>query len=213
MNKIIALFLTAATVLVAAACNKASSPGATAEEAAMATTASNVPEPFESSPPAPTSSADDAPTNEVPTDDINPPPETIPKIGTELDLSREEWKERLTRKQFHILREAGTERPGSGVYNKYKGDGTYHCSACNAPLFSSEAKFNSRTGWPSFYEPIAEGRVAEEKDRSHGMVRTEVLCDHCGGHLGHVFTDGPRPTGLRYCINSVSLYFRPDGDE
>lgn len=145
----------------------------------------------------------------VPSDDINPPPNEIPAMGTKLELSEEEWQERLTAAQFRVLRKKGTEMPGSGAYNKFYEPGTYHCSACNNPLFSSDTKFDSKTGWPSFYAPIEAGRVGEVSDESHGMQRTEVVCNHCGGHLGHVFTDGPEPTGLRYCINSVSLYYRP----
>lgn len=144
----------------------------------------------------------------VPTDDIQIPPDAVPAPGTKLELSDEQWRERLTKRQYEILRQKGTEYPGSGAYNKHYEDGTYHCSACNAPLFSSAHKFDSKTGWPSFFA-AAEGRVGEIEDRTHGMTRTEIVCDHCGGHLGHVFDDGPEPTGLRYCVNSVSLYFRP----
>lgn len=143
-------------------------------------------------------------------DDINPPPDVIPAIGEKLELSREEWKERLTPEQFKVLRMQGTEYPGTGAYNKHYEEGTYHCSACNNPLFSSETKFDSKTGWPSFYAPIEDGRVGERRDHSHGMKRVEVVCAHCGGHLGHIFNDGPPPTNLRYCVNSVALYFRPD---
>ncbi len=150
---------------------------------------------------------------EVPMDDINPPPDKVPALGETLELSEEAWRNRLTTTQYRILRRQGTEAPGSGVYNKHYEPGTYHCSGCNNPLFSSDSKFDSKTGWPSYYEPIEEGRVGERIDRSMGMQRVEIVCEHCGGHLGHVFNDGPEPTGLRYCVNSVSLYFRPEQSE
>jgi peptide-methionine (R)-S-oxide reductase len=126
-----------------------------------------------------------------------------------VSLTPEEWKKRLTDKEFYILREQGTERAFTGDLLDNKDTGIYTCAACGAPLFSSETKYKSGTGWPSFYTPIQEGRVGEEVDRTLGMTRTEVHCARCGGHLGHVFPDGPDPTGLRYCINSVSLDFVP----
>lgn len=129
--------------------------------------------------------------------------------GTKLVHSEDEWKKLLTAEQFTILREKGTERPYSGEYDKNKRAGTYHCAACDLALFRSLAKFDSGTGWPSFYEPIYKQNVHEEEDKSLGEVRTEVMCARCGGHLGHVFDDGPKPTGLRYCMNSVSLKFKP----
>jgi len=132
----------------------------------------------------------------------------FPPVGSHLQLSEEQWRERLSPAQYHILREQGTEPPFSGRHVHEKRKGVFVCAACGAPLFSSEAKFESGTGWPSFFEPIS-GRVAEERDLSLGMARTEVHCARCGGHLGHVFSDGPRPTGLRYCINSLSLDFHP----
>lgn len=122
----------------------------------------------------------------------------------------EEWKEELTAEEYRILREKGTEPAFSGKYWDNHKKGIYHCAACGNPLFDSETKFESGTGWPSFYQPVEAGNVATETDKSYGMVRTEVLCNRCGGHLGHVFEDGPKPTGLRYCINSASLDFEEE---
>ncbi len=119
--------------------------------------------------------------------------------------SEKEWKEQLTPEQFTVCRRKGTERPFSGQYHACKEDGVYQCVCCEADLFSSETKFDSGTGWPSFWAPIAPGRIRMEHDRSMGMHRVEILCDDCDAHLGHVFPDGPHPTGQRYCINSVSL--------
>ena len=121
--------------------------------------------------------------------------------------SDEEWRRSLTPEQYRILRQKGTERPFTGQYAETSTPGVYLCSACGLELFSSETKFNAGCGWPSFSDPLNKEHVAEIEDRSHGMVRTEVTCSRCGGHLGHVFPDGPQPTGLRYCINSASLTF------
>lgn len=127
----------------------------------------------------------------------------------EQELSEKEWRERLTKEQFQILRLKGTERPFTGKYLDNKEKGIYKCAGCGQELFESETKYKSGCGWPSFFESLGEDKVETQPDRSHGMVRTEIICSNCGGHLGHVFNDGPEPTGLRYCVNSVSLDFEP----
>lgn len=124
-------------------------------------------------------------------------------------MPEEYWRERLTPEQFRITRMAGTEMPFTGVYNDHYQEGLYRCVACDQALFSSETKFKSGSGWPSFWDAVDENRVELREDRSHGMVRTEVRCSRCGAHLGHLFDDGPQPTGQRYCINSAALDFKP----
>jgi peptide-methionine (R)-S-oxide reductase len=125
-----------------------------------------------------------------------------------VEKTDEEWRKTLTPEQFHVLREHGTERAGTSPLNVEKRDGIFTCGACGQPLFTSDTKFESGTGWPSFYRPI-EGAITTITDRSYGMTRVEVQCSQCGGHLGHVFPDGPKPTGERYCMNGVALKFEP----
>ncbi len=131
-------------------------------------------------------------------------------MSEKVSKSESEWKAELTPEQYRVLREQGTEPAFSGVYWDSKTVGTYHCAACAQALFRSETKFESHSGWPSFYQPIDEASVVTESDRSHGMVRTEVTCARCDSHLGHVFEDGPPPTGLRYCMNSLAMTLDAD---
>jgi peptide-methionine (R)-S-oxide reductase len=129
---------------------------------------------------------------------------------TDMPTTDAEWRVRLDPDRFRVLREGATERAFTGEYVDEKRSGTYRCAGCGTELFSSEAKYDSRSGWPSFYEALDPAKVEERTDTTHGMIRTEIVCGMCGGHLGHVFPDGPRPTGLRYCVNSLSLELDPD---
>lgn len=133
-------------------------------------------------------------------------------MDTQVEKTDAEWRRELTPEQYHVLREQGTERPFTGAYVNNHDDGSYHCAGCGTELFSSDTKFESGSGWPSFYQPKNRENVDLHEDHSLGMARVEVTCKRCGGHLGHVFPDGPEPTGLRYCINSAALQFK-EGSE
>jgi len=139
-------------------------------------------------------------------------PETTEKMTYNVQKTDKEWRKQLTPDEYEVTRQKGTERAGSGEYTHHKGKGTYTCTCCGEALFKSDTKFDSGSGWPSFWKAIDKESVAEETDTAYGMQRVEILCSNCGAHLGHVFEDGPKPTGLRYCVNSVSLKFQEKQD-
>lgn len=129
-----------------------------------------------------------------------------------VNKTEDEWRKELSPDEYQVIRGKGTERPFTGKFNMHFGKGTYSCKACGFPLFSSDAKFDSHCGWPSFDAELQSANIIKKRDVSHGMIRTEILCPNCGGHLGHIFDDGPTETGLRYCVNSVSLGFTPESE-
>jgi len=142
-----------------------------------------------------------------------PPPSNSQNMNEKIEKTNDDWKKELNAEEYNVLREQGTERAFTGEFWDHHEKGIYTCAACATPLFESETKFESGTGWPSYFKPVDDSCVAETRDVTYGMVRREVHCAKCGGHLGHVFEDGPKPTGLRYCVNSVSLNFVPKSEE
>jgi len=137
---------------------------------------------------------------------------TMDKNKKETSKTEDQWKQELTTEEYQVLRQCGTEQPFTGKYYDFKEKGSYLCAACGHELFSSSTKYDSGSGWPSFYQPIESGNIDEKRDTNLGMERIEIVCSNCGGHLGHVFNDGPQPTGLRYCVNSISLDFKPSSN-